>query len=571
MAQWLLLALLPWAAAAADLPSSASAGQIERRFERTPEARSSSRPFGIPSTSVNAAPAGSEDIRFTLSRVDYDGATAFASADLAALHADLLGKEIALTKVYALADAVTRLYTGAGYLLSRAVVPDQVIENGQVRLQVVEGYVDSVNFDGLEGIRPGIFEHHIGKYPEPKVYELGIRPGLFENYIARIKASRPLHRAVLERYLLLINDIPGMHFKAVLGPSDKGIGATILTLIATRERWSGALSFDNRGAKTSGPWQGMIELTGNNLLNLLDSTTLRYATVPDDPQELHYWAVSHQQLLSHEGLRLNLEFNGAYSEPGSELFEQLEAKTSTLSSGFNLSYPFIRSRTRNLTINAGAALKDSKVKLLGSTASDDDLSVLALGASFDQADALAGGGVTLLSATLSQGLDVLGADVTSRAEADPDFTVVSLYAWRSQSVTDRLRAELRLEGQLTGQSLPSVEQAGLGGEFSVRGFEPSEWTGDRLFNASFELVYNPDVPLIPTAELYGFYDYGKIWREDAQIGEDSSDSADSAGLGTRLELTPGLGMNLEVARALSDDSEGDSPGWELYVRFREEF
>ncbi len=440
-----------------------------------------------------------------------------------------------LAEIYALAGRITRRYVDSGYLLSRALVPEQVIEDGVVQLQVIEGYVDSVTVEGVHSTRSGLLGH----------------------YGDRIKASRPLKRAVLERYLLLANDIPGLRFKAVLSPSAANTGAAALTLTASDARWSGSVSFDNRGADYSGPWQGLIELSGHNLLSLLESTTVRYATVPDDLEELHYWAVRHEQLLSAEGLRLAVDVSGADSETASAVLSALEVETQTRSAGLTVSYPILRSRERNQRASVGLAMKDAEVELLG--------------AIYDQSDGFGGGGVTVLSASVVQGLDIIDAQVTSYVSADPDFTYVSLYAWRSQHLFESLRADVRLSAQLTNESLPAIEQAGLGGEHTVRGYESSEWTGDELVNTSLELVYQLPAPRVESVQLHGFYDYGKIWRNNPQVGERRSQSADASGAGTRVKITDRLGLDLEAARTLDDDSEGKSRGWEFFMRVRAEF
>ena len=46
------------------------------------------------------------------------------------------------------ADAVTRFYQENGYPVARAVLPAQKVEKGMVRIEVIEGRVGDVRFEG---------------------------------------------------------------------------------------------------------------------------------------------------------------------------------------------------------------------------------------------------------------------------------------------------------------------------------------------------------------------------------------------------------------------------------------
>ena len=266
-----------------------------------------------------------------------------------------------------------------------------------------------------------------------------------------------------------------------------------------------------------------------------------------------------------------MDFTATDSEPEGQLLSLLDVETRSRSSSISLSYPYIRSRERNLSIRAGLTLRDSTTYQLSQASSDDELTILSLGMQFDQADAWGGGGVSLLSATFKQGLDLFGADVTSRADADETFMSLNLQARRNQLINSLWSADIRISAQLSDDSLPSSEQAGLGGENSVRGYEPSEWTGDEVLNAAAEVIYRPEIEWEGQTQFYGFYDIGKVWRDSPQIGEEKTDLARALGFGTRLTFPNNISLNLELARPLDDDSAGNPPDWQLYGRIRGDF
>jgi len=55
-------------------------------------------------------------------------------------------REVTLDIAWMIAGAVTERYRAAGYFLSRAYVPQQKILDGQLRIEVVEGYIAKVDF-----------------------------------------------------------------------------------------------------------------------------------------------------------------------------------------------------------------------------------------------------------------------------------------------------------------------------------------------------------------------------------------------------------------------------------------
>lgn len=160
----------------------------------------------VPPIPTERAPPEAEGIRFVLNDIQIDGMTVYSKQDLAPVFENQLGKEISLAQIYEIALGLTVRYRKDGYILSQVVVPPQRIREGVVRLQAIEGYVDQVKFEG-DGID---------------------RPNLLGAYADKIKASRPLRLGVLERYLLLLNELPEVVVERVtLSPAERQPGPRI--------------------------------------------------------------------------------------------------------------------------------------------------------------------------------------------------------------------------------------------------------------------------------------------------------------------------------------------------------
>src|SRR5690606_20332695 len=121
------------------------------------------------------------------------------------------GLEVTLADVFELVNGITRRYAEAGYALSIAVLPAQRIEGGVVTIAVVEGFIDEIHFTG-----------------DALVDEHGVDSRYIRGYAERLRASRPLRTADLERYLLLINDLPGVTARATLRASSTVPGASTM-------------------------------------------------------------------------------------------------------------------------------------------------------------------------------------------------------------------------------------------------------------------------------------------------------------------------------------------------------
>ena len=117
-----------------------------------------------------------------------------------------------LADIYKIVDSLTARYRNDGYILSQVVVPAQSVEHGVIRLQAIEGYIADVRVEGGDAD----LRARVGRYGE------------------KIRAIRPLTAAALERYVLLLNDLPGVRVHAVLAPaSTPGASELVLQVRST--------------------------------------------------------------------------------------------------------------------------------------------------------------------------------------------------------------------------------------------------------------------------------------------------------------------------------------------------
>jgi hemolysin activation/secretion protein len=521
---------------AQTVPGAVQPGQIERQFQKPPEPRAIPGGVHIPET-LPKAPANAERIRFVLNRVSVQGVTVYPAESLREIYESMLGKEVTLAEVYAVADKLTARYRNDGYILSQVIVPAQAVEGGAIRLQAIEGYIAEVRYEGHDGALIAVAR----------------------NYGDKLKSVRPLTAAVLERYLLLLNDIPGVSARAVLAPS-KLPGASDLLIGLTHRAVAGAIAIDNRGGRSLGPERLSVDLDANTLFGRGARTGARLVTSGN--RKLTFLSLQHDQFIGDEGGKLGLQVNVSRSEP--DTFAIIPLNLESDAETYNLSYsaPVLRSRARNLYLRAAFSVHNGRTDLFGVRDTEDHLRVVRFGLTYDLADALAARNIVDIE--FSHGLHGLGSSgngdpLLSRPNGRVDFSKVTLYAARLQPLSESWSAFGAFSAQHAFDNLLSSELFSYGGEQFGRGHDPSELVGDSGAAIKLELRYSGVFSAgRGRYTLYGFYDHGQV-RQRETGGLKALESAASGGIGLRVAIGRNLSGVIEVAKPVTHvvAQEGD--------------
>ncbi|HPQ51511.1 MAG TPA: ShlB/FhaC/HecB family hemolysin secretion/activation protein, partial [Alphaproteobacteria bacterium] len=196
---------------------------------------------------------------------------------------------------------------------------------------------------------------------------------------------------------------------------------------------------------------------------------------------------------------------------------------------------------------------------------EDDLSVIRVGAHTDWVDTVLNAAVTNIDMEVSRGVSWFGASDKgdtnmSRPDGDPEFTKITASLTRLERVIDRIALQTSLSGQMSNGALLSAEEFGVGGTAFGRGFDPSELVGDDGFGGSVELQWNQPVPVTWVSDytVYGFYDIGLVWNDDATTNDGRAESLASVGLGIRTTIMPGTDAGFMVAVPLTRDIQAEN-------------
>ena len=539
----LSLAVVPFAAFAQTKPPGTQPGQVERQFQRPPEPSARPGAITIPEASQKP-PQNADSVKLVLTQVTIDGVSAYRADTLRAAYANVLEKEVTLADVYRVVDTLTAKYRNDGFILSQVFVPAQTVEGGALRLQAVEGYIANVRVEGGSAAQ----RTRAAAYGD------------------KIKAARPLTMATLERYVLLLNDLPGTAARAILAPSTVP-GASDLIVQLSKRRVAADVSSDNRGSKAQGPARTSVDAEIYALAGTGSRTEVRAVTT--FTRELSYIALAHDQYVGSEGGRIGIAGSYVYSKPQEISVVPLNLFTNSETARLSYTHPVLRRRSRNVNVRAVFSAFDSTSKIFGISDSIDRVRSLSAGLTYDSADRF--DGVNVVDVAYTHGLRGLGAtgngdQLLSRAGGRADFQKATLYAQRLQLLPARWSVLIGLDAQYAFTDLLASEMFSFGGEMFGRGYDPSALLNDHGASVKVDLRYtqswNGRVTLMP----YVFGDAGRVWQRTRVPGLASFESAASAGGGARLNLGNQFSAYVEAAkpfdRIFGQDSSRD---WRLYA------
>jgi hemolysin activation/secretion protein len=500
-----LAALLPAAALAQQIPN---AGRILQEQATEPQPPAPSPELNLSSPVPGTVAPGGPQARVT--RIDLTGNQAFSTEQLLARLGDYQGKSYDLAGMQDLANQLTRYYRDAGYPFARVYLPAQGLENGVLRLQVVEG-----------------------RYGEVKTEGDATLAARAQAYLSPLKSGDIIESASLERAALLLSDLPGVTASPIIRPGQQLGTGDLVVQVDRGDRVNGSVGLDNQGNRYTGQYRANAALSINSPFMLGDQITLRAQRTSES---LNYGDVGYSAPLGSSGLRGRVGYGYTGYELGKE-FSDLDAHGTAKVASVGLSYPLIRSQSRNLTIGIDFLHKKLRDDYRAAEIEQNKFSnSVPIAAQFDVRDSLGGGGLTYGALSWTPGTLKLDGNLATAdslsANSAGHYSKLNLDIARLQSVSSRWSLFGRFSGQWTNDNLDSSEDFGLGGPAGVRAYPVGEGYGDRGWLAQVEVRYAAGA-----VTPFAFYDAGRveISSHPWQAGENFRRVA-GAGVGARVAV-----------------------------------
>lgn len=480
--------------------------------------------------------------------LQFSGASALSEAELIKVSGFVPGQRYSFVELHELAARVTSHYRNLGYFLAQTFLPSQDVTEGLVQFKVVEGQYGSIKLTNQSRMSDHVAAHVL----EP------------------LKSAGAVTASDLERRLLMLSDLPGVNVKSVLVPG-ASTGTTDLQLnISDGRTLGGSLEADNHGNQFTGAQRAGASVFFNQPAGIGDLATLRFLT---SGPELSYGQATYQALLG--GLTAGASLADLRYRLNGE-FASIQSSGSAQVRSFYLSYPMIRSRHSNLSLQWSSdekVLSDrTEVGSLGNTSEKfARLSTTSLRGDFrdswgpafnDYAATWTHGSIDLRD-PIVRDLDLLSA------HSQGDFDKLTFSAGRLQHVSADVQLYARLSGQWASKNLDASEKFSLGGAGSVRAFPSGEAAGDE--GASLTLEVRGNLPQLSEhvtgkLQLIAFLDVGFIqlnkrtWEAETAANRRE---LQGAGLGLAYSGPENLMVKTYYAFKLGNEvaqSQADAPG-----------
>ena len=519
--------------------SPPNGGQILQQEQLPPTAPLPSPSLDISSPVTGTVQPGGAKVR--IEQVRFTGNTVFTGEQLGAVLGQVRGRDLDLAGLQGLARKVTNYYRKQGYPFARAYLPAQKVSGGVISIAVVEGRYGQVKVEGEARLAAGA-----------------------RSYLSGLKHGEVIELDSLERSVLLLTDLPGIHASPLVRPGRELGEGDLLVKVERGRALTGEIRGDNHGNRFTGEYRGHVSLQWNSPFTLGDQLSTN-GFVSENGQWLG--DIDYRFPLGTSGLRGRIGYAHTYYDLGGQ-FAALDATGKVDMTSLGLSYPVIRSQQRNLSLVTTWRHKWLEDRQGATHTTNNKRSdTLPLILRFDLHDSLLGGGLSYGELSWTGGdlhLDsALKAIDATTARTEGRFYRLNLDVARLQ-VTPIAALSLygRFAGQLASKNLDSSEEFGLGGPYGVRAYPVGEGFGDEGWLVQLEARYQAG-----SVTPYLLYDAGSVTiNHHPYAPGDNHRTISGAGVGLRatykaIDLDVSMAWQISGGPALSDTNNHNPRLW----------
>ncbi|MEW6664912.1 MAG: POTRA domain-containing protein [Thermodesulfobacteriota bacterium] len=501
-----------------------------------------------------------ETVTFAIHLFEIRGNTLFTEDAIEKVLKPFAGGEKSAEDVEKARDALEQLYHEQGYPAVLVNIPEQTVEEGVVRLQVIESRIGRVKVTGNR------------YFSRSKIMQRlpSIIPGEIL-YVPRVQED-----------LGRVNRNPDLKVAPVLAPGEEQGLIDVELKVADRLPLHGSLEVNNRSTHDTTDLRVNGLLRYDNLWQKEHSVSLQYQTSPQDMDEVQVVAGSYV-LPAPWNEDFLLALYSVWSDSQTAFGEGFKVLGKGNIFGARLVMPLPAQGLYSHNLTAGLDYKDFDETLGFQSEAEGGVKTpmryLPLLFSYN-ATLPDPWGQTRLSGGLNVAFRGLVTDQrqfeVKRFQAKGNYLFVTLGAERSQKLPWGMGLFLKLDGQIAAQPLISNEQYSAGGMESVRGYKESEVQGDDAAHASIEFL-GPDV-----GDLVGlsgklqvvpflFYDFATLRTQEPLPEQDEWQHIQGVGFGLRGTITKYLEYEVSAARAMEDTDKVEKGDYEVYFKVKAAF
>ncbi len=513
--------------------------------------------------------------RFEIKHFVFEGATLIPREQLEAATRQFTGPGRTFADVQRALETIERTYSDAGYSAVQVVLPEQELERGEIRFQIVEAKVGRVIVEGNR-----FFEEANVRASVPALV-----PGQSPN-IDRIA-----------RNLRVANENPAKQVTVLLRSGQEEATVDAVVRVADEPPKKFSVTVDNTGNAQTGRLRTGFGFQNANANGFDDVLTLQYVTAPYSEHRTPDGALERLRPLPSGkvtilgagyrvplyGLGDSVDFSVGYSNVNSGTVAGLfniTGRGTIFGARYTRNFDKIGDYEHRLTASVDYRSYENKgvrpaggatdqiipdivvhpVTLLysGLWRAQDSETGISLGVSRNFPGGNDGRGQNFCASRSST--------VSGHFEcADGNYKIWRWAFNHNRALPADWQARFAVNGQVTDDMLVVGEQFGLGGADSVRGFADREVTSDRGYRATVEL-YTPDFGgwtgiSGARSRALAFVDWGAVQRNRPGPGDVHGQSIASTGLGLRFSRGNNLSFRVDAGRVMNQggqQTKGDS-------------
>jgi hemolysin activation/secretion protein len=468
--RFLVLIFPLWLIASANRPVP-PAGVVEREIEQEYEVEEIEAEKKVPLLEIDIPEKklelGGEKV--SIQSVEFSGNKAFSSRVLQRIVAKFIHQAVSISEIGALCEAIESIYARKGFFLTKVFAPPQEIQNGVLKIEIIEGKLGEVSVVGN------------------KYYKTKFIARYFEKY-----QGKPINYHDIIKALLLLDENSDLDVGAVFKKGEQFGTADLIVRVKDVRPLHLMADHNNFGSDHTSPHRTGVKFDWGNLITDGDKFTIVEVVGSPIP---------------------SLDFtNGIYHLP-----------INTYGSSFDFSYLFANFKTDRVdktrytgrshiaTIKFAQALHRTKRLSTDFLTSFDYKQIQNFGngieSSYDKLRVLTGGvqidyidgwrGRNLFAALAAMGIPHFlgGAPVhdrhDSRVHGGGRFVKLNGKWQRVQKLPWECFVFFNTQLQYSFYKLPLPEQIYIGGVDTVRGYQLAAGIGDSGFYANLELRVPP--------------------------------------------------------------------------------
>ena len=474
-----------------------------------------------------------EEVRTTITQVEFPESKIFTQEELQRLVEPLFGKPVSIEDIKKVVDGITRCYVLGDYTTSRAYLPPQTIEDGILKIGLMEGTVGKVRVEDNEWTRTTYITSRV-PVEEGSVVRLG----------------------KLQKDVIKFNNLNTAKLKIELYAGENQ-GETDIVL-KTEEPFPFRVSVmtDNAGRESTGKNRVGAMVTYDSVLGLRDKLSLGGYL----GKGTRIGFADYNIPVNKYGTRFGLSVaaNNIDIVKGPMRRWGIGGKSQVYTA--YLTHPLVNDTGFNLNTYTAANIKHSSTDMVGIKLLENDTFSLTQGFTARKDTEK---GIWYTGHFGSIGFKALSGD--------NEFLKYEGNLTRLHDFGHGIIGEFRVAGQYSPDNdLPWMEQFQLGGISTVRGYSEALLLGKSGYFASAELL--APLPFLPRkigSERLGyirprdmikgavFMDHGMVFPNKYGQAIDSGDFLMSWGVGLRMQLSQNLGARFYWGFGLNNRYEYD--------------